>query len=63
MHWDDDSYLLRKLPKGTRLDVLDKGAGESFNQTAETYHWWKVRAIGTDGWVMQALLDDVTGSP
>jgi hypothetical protein len=62
-YWADDHFLIERLPKGTTVEVLDKGAGEPFNQTALEYQWWWVRAEGKKGWVMQVLLDDVTGSP
>ena len=62
-YWANDDFLFARLPKGTTVEVLDKGAGEPFNQTALEYQWWWVRAEGKEGWVMQVLLDDVTGSP
>jgi hypothetical protein len=64
IYWANDAFLIERLPKGTTVEVLDKGAGEPFNQeTALEYQWWWVRAEGKEGWVMQVLLDDVTGSP
>ena len=62
-YWANDDFLFARLPKGTTVEVLDKGAGEPFNQTALEYQWWWVRAEGKEGWVMQVLLDDVTESP
>jgi hypothetical protein len=62
-YWADDHFLIERLPKGTTVEILDKGSREPFNQTALEYQWWLVRAEGKKGWVMQALLDDVTGSP
>jgi hypothetical protein len=62
-YWANDDFLFPRLPKGTTVEVLDKGAGEPFNQTALEYQWWWVRAEGKEGWVMQVLLDDVTESP
>ena len=62
-YWANDDFLFARLPKGTTVEVLDKGAGEPFNQTALEYQWWWVRAEANEGWVMQVLLDDVTGSP
>jgi hypothetical protein len=62
-YWANDDFLIERLPKGTTVEVLDKGAGEPFNETALEYQWWRVRAQGKEGWVMQVLLDDVTGSP
>jgi len=61
IHWADDAFLVARLPKGTTVEVLDEGTGEPFNQTALEYQWWKVRGEGKEGWVMQVLLDDVTG--
>ena len=63
VHWDDEAFVLERLPKGTMVRVLDMGAAESFNQTVPEYRWWRVRADGTEGWVMQTLLEDVTKSP
>jgi len=63
MHWDDDAFVVERLPKGTAVRVLDKGAAEPFNQTVPEYQWWRVRAEGKEGWVMQTLLEDVTRSP
>ena len=63
INWAKDyfPFLIEKLPKGTTVKVLDKGAGEPFNQeTSLEYQWWRVRAQGKEGWVMQVLLDDVT---
>jgi hypothetical protein len=60
MRWDDDAALKHRLSQGTRVDVLDEGVGESFNQTNKNYQWWYVRAAGIDGWVMQVLLDNVS---
>ena len=60
---DDFGFLIARLPKGTRVTVLGKGAAQPFNRTALEYQWWRVRAEGKKGWVMQVLLDDVAGSP
>ena len=56
LHWKEAAHRRAELSKGTRVEVLDEGSGESFNQTAEEFRWWKVRASGTEGWVMQTLL-------
>ena len=65
VHWDVDEppFLIERLPKGTMVKVLDKGSGEPFNQTVPEYQWWRVRTGGKEGWVMQALLEDVTRRP
>lgn len=57
VHWDDEAHLLRKLPIGSRVTVLDKGTDKSFNRTAGEYQWWYVEIKGTKGWAMQTLLD------
>jgi hypothetical protein len=61
--WDEEAFIFRRLPKGTRVEFLDEGAGETFNNTAPEYRWWWIEVDGVKGWVMQVLLDDVTGSP
>jgi hypothetical protein len=63
MHWDEEKFILRRLPKGMTVEFLHEGAGEKFNDTDAMYQWWYVRADGVEGWVMQVLLDDVTESP
>jgi hypothetical protein len=53
-----------KLPKNTRVEVIDKGKSEKFNKVTDPkYIWWKVTvvdgtAIGKVGWVMQHFLSD-----
>lgn len=53
--------IIIKLKRGTQLELIDKGEGESFNKTADTYRWWKVRVVdgsetGISGWIMQTLV-------
>jgi len=62
-HWDKEAFIFRRLPKGTPVEFLHDGAGEKFNNTDEMYQWWYVRVDGVEGWVMQVLLDEVTGNP
>jgi hypothetical protein len=57
------STIIGKLPKNSRLEVTDKGAGLPFNKTVPKYQWWKVTVVdstlvGKVGWVMQVLLGD-----
>lgn len=63
VQWDNNAYLIARLSKGTSVEVLDKGSGKTFNQTSESYQWWKVRAAGSEGWMMQVLFDERTESP
>ena len=63
VHWDEEPFILRRLPKGTPVEFLHDGAGEKFNNTDTMYQWWFVRVGGVPGWVMQVLLDEVTESP
>jgi hypothetical protein len=63
VHWDEEAFIRRRLPKDTPVEFLHDGAGEKFNNTDTMYQWWYVRADGVEGWVMQVLLDDVTESP
>jgi hypothetical protein len=63
IHWDEEKFILTRLPKGTLVQFLNEGAGQSFNNTTPEYKWWSVEVDGVTGWVMQALLDEVTGSP
>lgn len=62
-HWDDESFILDRLAKGTHVEVRDEGAGKPFNKTEEKYQWWCVRASGKEGWVMKVLLDGAAGNP
>jgi hypothetical protein len=58
IHWDEEAYILRRLPKGTVVKFRDDGGDESFNNTAPEYKWWWVEVDGVKGWVMQVLLDE-----
>jgi hypothetical protein len=60
MHWDEEAYILKRLPKGTVVKFLDEGVGKSFNDTAPEYKWWWVEVDGVKGWAMRALLDEAT---
>src|SRR4029077_4651934 len=57
LHWDEEAFILRRLPKGTPVEFLHDGAGEKFNNTDTRYQWWFVRLDGVEGWVMQVLFD------
>lgn len=59
-HWDDDRFLVERLPKGTSVRVVHQGSERPFNRTAPEFQWWYVRARGNRGWVMQVLLDDAS---
>ena len=63
VHWDEEAFIRRRLPKDTPVEFLHDGAGEKFNNTDTMYQWWFVRVDGVEGWVMQVLLDDVMASP
>lgn len=60
-----EDTVLSRLPTGAAVRVTDQGAGESFNQAEERYHWWQVTVIGgpsagAGGWVMRARLGEYT---
>ncbi|MET0072133.1 MAG: DUF4157 domain-containing protein [Candidatus Thiodiazotropha sp.] len=59
-HWDDDRFLVERLPKGTSVRVVHQGPERPFNRTAPEFQWWFVRARGNRGWVMQVLLDEAS---
>ncbi|MCU7930220.1 MAG: DUF4157 domain-containing protein [Candidatus Thiodiazotropha sp. (ex Codakia rugifera)] len=59
-HWDDDLFLVERLPKGTSVRVVHHGPESPFNRTAPEFQWWFVRARGNRGWVMQVLLDEAS---
>lgn len=62
-HWNEEAFILKRLPKGTVVEVVDRGAGKPFNETDSRYQWWFVKAGGAEGWVMQVLLDDAPTAP
>jgi hypothetical protein len=63
MHWDDESFILARLAKGTRVEVRNEGAAKPFNRTEDKYQWWCVQAGGKEGWVMKTLLDVAAAAP
>ncbi|MDR8390606.1 DUF4157 domain-containing protein [Aliifodinibius sp. S!AR15-10] len=63
LHWSDKRSLISKLAKGTKVKLLEKGSGESFNNTDEIYQWWKVELNNQVGWIMQVYLDEVSNAP
>lgn len=52
---------LEKLPKDTRVEVIDKGFGQKFNLANPKATWWKVTitdgpSVGKTGWVQSSQL-------
>ena len=43
LHWDEEAFIFRRLPKDTPVEFLHDGAGEKFNNTDTMYQWWFVR--------------------
>ena len=39
VHWNEEPFIRRRLPKGTPVEFLDHGAGEKFNNTDTMYQW------------------------
>jgi hypothetical protein len=52
---------IAKLPKNTRVEVINKGFWEKFNKSDPKVKWWKISvtdgaAIGKTGWVQSSML-------
>ncbi|UCF91854.1 MAG: DUF4157 domain-containing protein [Desulfobacterales bacterium] len=63
LQWENEAFIIKRLPRGTRVTALDKGVSKSFNQTDSEYQWWQIEVAGIQGWVMQVLLDPYKDNP